>query len=180
MANKKIYNTDTYENKLPAVMKRLTVDSFNWDWGRWDAFVQFTYKGDTYSFNYSTTQSQSAANKNKRVQVLYYGSDCFCKIVLQLERLALMVEEGIYDLQTWCKGMKQLEAPKEIPGFFRLLNFTEIPESRDEVKRRFRELAKAVHPDVTGGVTNEAFKALKQAEQDALSYLGESNDPAGD
>ena len=173
MANKKIYNTDTYENKLPAVMKRLEVDSFNWNWGRWDAFVQFVYKGDTYNFTYSTEQSKVAAAKKKRVQVLHYGSDCFCKLVLQLERLALMVEEGTYDLQTWCKGMKQIEAQKEIPGCFKLLNFTEIPESQDEVKRRFRELAKAVHPDVTGGVTGEAFKALKQAEQDALAYLGE-------
>lgn len=100
---------------------------------------------------------------------LKYGSDAFAQIVLSLEDLARMVERGIYDLQTWVAGMKYLPPVIEIPAFFRTLGFEQIPSSEEEVKTRYRNLSKTVHPDMGGDP--EDFSKLTTAAEQCLKYL---------
>jgi hypothetical protein len=161
---KKLYGpTDEYERKLTRVMERLGVKEYNFNWDRWGAWVQFKYKGELYQFEHSVTKAQARGLK------LQYGSDAFAQIVLSLEDLARMVERGIYDLSTWVAGMKMLPPAREVPSFFKFLRFDRIPENVEEVKARYRELAKLMHPDVGGNA--EDFEKLKMAAEQAMQYF---------
>lgn len=162
---KQYADAEFYERKLAKVMERLQVQSYDWNWDRRGSWVQFRYKGELYRFEYSVEKAR-ARGKN-----LQYGSDTFAKIVLSLERLALMVEDGIYELSTWVAGLKFLPPPVEIPSFFRFLGFTEIPNGAEEVKERYRTLAKQLHPD-TGGNDGD-FQNLKTATEQAMAYFAD-------
>ena|SRR5690606_15929118 len=98
-----------------------------------------------------------------------YGSDCFAQVVLALEDLARIVERGIYDLSTWVSGLKALPPVVEVPSFFRVLGFTEIAAGVEEVKTRYRSLAKQLHPDAGGSA--EDFQALKRAAEQAIQWF---------
>ncbi|HHY95476.1 MAG TPA: J domain-containing protein [Firmicutes bacterium] len=152
-----------YERKLHRVMERLGVKEFNWNYDRCGAWVQFRYKGELYQFDHSVEKARARGIN------LHYGSDAFAQIVLSLEDLARMVERGIYDLQTWVAGMKMLPPVSEVPSFLRLLGFTEIPSDVEEVRARFRTLAKQFHPDVGGSA--EDFDMLKRAAEQAVQYM---------
>jgi len=153
----------TYEAKLEKVMGRLGVESYDYDWSRKECWVSFVYKGQHYRFSHSLENAQAHGVNVK------YGSDLFAQVVLSLEDLARMVERGIYDLSTWVAGMQYLPAPAKIPDCFLLLGFTYIPENAEEVKARYRELAKRAHPD--NGGTETEFVTLQAAQKAALEYL---------
>jgi len=154
-----------YEEKLEKVMARLGVEKFNYDWSRQACWVEFWYKGQLYRFDHSVANAQAHGVK------IQYGSDVFAQVVLTLEDLARMAERGIYDLQTWVTGMKALPAPAEIPRCFTTLQFTERPQSVEQVNEAYRRLSKVLHPD--GGGTAEQFKALTRARDEALEYFKE-------
>ena len=103
---------------------------------------------------------------------LNYGSECFAQIVLSLEDLARMVERGIYELSTWVAGMKFLPPPREVPQCFQALGFTETPSSADDVRARYREMAKQFHPDAGG--TDTEFRALTEASEQAIAFFGQT------
>lgn len=160
---KQYESADYYERKLARVMERLGIKEYNFNWSRWDCYVEFRYKGDLYRFEHSVEKARARGTD------LRYGSDAFAQVVLALEDLARMVERGIYDLQTWAAGMKYLPPPIEIPSFFRFLGFKEVPGSAEDVKERYRQLVKQMHPDVGG--TEEDFQKLRDAVERALKYL---------
>jgi hypothetical protein len=156
-------SADIYEKKLAKVMGRLEVDKFNFNWDRWSCFVEFTYKGELYRFEHSIEKARAKGLDLK------YGSDAFAQVVLALEDLSRMVERGIYELSTWVTGMKFLPPPIQIPSFFKFLGFEEIPGNPEDIKERYRQLAKQYHPDCGG---NEAdFKLLQENAEKAIKYL---------
>lgn len=155
---------DEYERKLHRVMRRLGVKRYTWNWDRWGAWVQFEYKGELYCFEYSVAKAQARGLK------LQYGSDAFSQIVLSLEDLARMVERGIYDLSVWAAGLKMLPPAADMPDCFRYLGFKQMPKTVDEVKERYRELAKIMHPDAGG--SEEEFERLQRAKEQAIAYFG--------
>lgn len=160
---KQYADATTYEGKLKRVMERLQINEFNWNYDRHGAWVEFRYKGSLYRFDHSVEKAKARGIN------ISYGSDAFAQIVLALEDLARMVERGIYDLQTWVSGMKYLPPVLEIPAFFKSLGFEQIPSSEEEVKTRYRNLAKTVHPDMGGNA--EDFNNLTRASEQCLQYL---------
>jgi hypothetical protein len=163
-ATKKYDPAQDYEKKLGRVMERFGAQEWDWNWDRHSSWVKFKYKGDWYQFDYTI---DTARSKGKN---LSFGSDCFAKIVLTLERLALMVEDGIYDLQRWVKDMKALPAAIELPSFLKFLGFVDIPKSEDEIKAKYKEMAMIMHPDKGGD--REDFMKLQQAYEKSLTYIG--------
>lgn len=153
-----------YEKKLDKIMERFQATECNYNYDRHGCWVEFRYKGNLYRFEHSIEKA-----KAKGID-LVYGSDAFAQVVLALEDLARMAERGIYDLQVWLEGMKFLPPVVEIPSFFKFLGFDRIPTDREEVKDRYRTLAKQMHPD-TGG-NQEDFKTLQKASEQAMKYLG--------
>lgn len=160
---KQYVDTAFYESKLKKVMERLNIKEYNYDWGRRGAWIEFRYKGDLYRFDHSVEKAKS------RGVNLLYGSDAFAQIVLALEDLARMVERGIYDLQTWVSGIKYLPPVIEVPSFFKLLGFDTIPVSEEDIRTRYRTLAKQLHPDGGGG--SEDFINLTKASEEAIKYI---------
>jgi hypothetical protein len=152
-----------YESKLNKVMERLGIKEYNYDFSRHGSWVEFRYKGELYRFDHSVEKAKSRGIN------LTYGSDAFAQIVLALEDLARMVERGIYDLQTWVSGMKYLPPVIEVPSFFKLLGFETIPASEEDIKTRYRTLAKQLHPD--GGGDSDDFINLTKAAEEAIKYL---------
>lgn len=144
-------------------MERLNIKDFNWNYDRHGAWIEFRYKGSLYRFDHSVEKAKS------RGVNITYGSDAFAQIVLALEDLARMVERGIYDLQTWVSGMKYLPPAIEIPSFFKTLGFEELPASEEDIKTRYKNLAKQLHPDVGGNP--EDFMKIQKASEEAIKYL---------
>lgn len=163
MAGKTYGSADSYEAKLRRVMQRLKVKEFNWNWDRFGGWVEFRYKGELYRFDHTVEKAKAKGVK------LMYGSDAFAQIVLALEDLARMVERGIYDLSTWVAGMKFLPAPQQVPECFRVLGFDRIPADVEEVRARYKLMARSAHPDAGGSA--EEFHQLTQAAEEATRYL---------
>lgn len=164
MPKKQYKRAGVYEQKLGRVMERLGVEKYNFSWDRTSCYVEFQYKGNLYRFEHSVEKA------HQRGFDLRYGSDAFAQVVLALEDLARMTERGIYDLQVWVQGMRYFPPPVEVPEFFRFLGFDQIPEE-EQVRERYRQLAKRMHPDVGGHMSD--FLKLKQAVEQALAYLQE-------
>lgn len=162
-ATKKYESPDFYEAKLARVMERFGASEYNYNWDRHMAWVEFRLKGQLYRFDHSIDKARARGFK------LTYGSDVFAQLVKALEDLARMTERGIYELQTWLVGMKFLPPAKSIPECFKALGFENIPEDAEEIKARYRTLAKQMHPDAGGSA--EDFDALQQATEAALKYL---------
>lgn len=123
----------------------------------------FACAGSFYRFEHTLEKAKSGP------QPLTYGSDCFAQIVLALEDLARMAERGIYELSTWLEGMKYLPPPTVIPECFRILGFDTVPTATEEVRARYKELAKTLHPDAGG--SNEDFKRINDAMQMAIAQM---------
>jgi hypothetical protein len=158
----------SYESKLERVMKRLKTEKYNFNYDRQGlAYVEFQYKGQAYRFEHSIEKAA------KHGITLKKSSDAFAQIVLSLEDLARMVERGIYDLQMWVSGMKFLPSAAEIPSFLKYLGFVEIPKSEDEVKAKYRNMSKLMHPD-TGG-NKEDFIKLQEAYDKSMAYVGKKD-----
>lgn len=156
---------DEYERKLLRVMARLGVaeEHVNWNFDRWGCWVEFRYRGELYRFDHSIEKAQTHG------VALRYGSDVFAQVVLALEDLARIVERGIYDLATWVSGMKFLPAPALVPQCLKDLGFAEIPATVQDVRTRYRELAKTLHPDAGGSAPD--FQKLKQASEQAIKFM---------
>ena len=161
--SKQYASPDTYEAKLERVMSRLGVEEFDYDWSRFECWVSFVYKGQSYKFSHSMDNAKSHG-VNVR-----YGSDLFAQVVLSLEDLARMVERGIYDLSTWVAGMKYLPEGKPLEPCFAGLGFTSTPDNIDVIKAQYKRLAKALHPD-TGG-DDAAFLSLNENYKKCLKYF---------
>lgn len=138
------------------------MEQFDFNWDRRGCWVEFRYRGELYRFDHSIEKAQA------RGVELMYGTDAFAQVVLALEDLARMVERGIYDLSTWVVGMKYLPPPVEVPSFFRFLGYEQIPAGPEDVKERYRQLAKTMHPDAGG--TEEDFVRLTTATEQAMKY----------
>lgn len=160
---KQYASADVYEKKLEKVMERFGVKEYNFNWDRHACWVEFRYKGNLYRFDHSKEKAQA-----KGVE-LRYGSDAFAQVVLALEDLVRMVERGIYDLQTWLSGMLYLPPVVEVPTFFKTMGFDRIPTDREEVRDRYRTLAKQYHPD--NGGNQEDFLTLQKASEQALKFF---------
>ncbi len=171
MATKKQYaGPEMYEDKLARVMERFGATEYNYDWTRHMAFVEFRYKGQLYRFDHSVEKAQARGFK------LTYGSDVFAQLVISLEDLARMAERGIYELQTWLEGMKFLPPPAVVPEYFKALGFEAIPANVEDVRARFKTLAKQAHPD--GGGSDDAFITLQEATRKAIEHIEKINKKA--
>lgn len=162
---KKYAEAGIYESKLYKVMARLGIDekdiSYNFD--RFGGWVEFRYKGEPYRFDHSVESAKAHG------VAISYRSDAFAQLVIALEDLTRISERGIYTFQRWISGMKYLPPVVEVPSCFKSLVFVEIPLSTEEVKDRYRGLAKEFHPD-TGG-NPEDFARLKAASEQCLRYF---------
>ena len=168
MAQKKQYaSPDVYEKKLERVMERMEVSEYNYNWDRHMAWVEFRRKGQLFRFDHSVEKAR------EKGFLLTYGSDVFAQLVITLEDLARMAERGIYELQTWLEGMKFLPPPIVIPDCIKALGFERIPDNAEDIKTRFRTLAKEMHPDAGGD--KEKFIALQEATKKAIEFLNSKN-----
>jgi hypothetical protein len=158
-------SAQSYEAKLLRVMERLGVKDYDYNFDRHGCWVQFKYRGEVYRFDHSVAKAKS------RGVNLAYGSDAFAQVVLALEDLARMVERGIYDLSTWVAGLRFLPPPVEVPACFKVLGFVQVPASVEDVKDRYRTLAKERHPDAGG--SSEEFQKLTDAKDLALAHFTE-------
>lgn len=153
-----------YERKLQTVSQRLKVDkgSLSFDWGRSGAHVTFRFKGQDYRFEHTLEKAA------KLGRPLYYGSDCFALIVLTMESLARMAENGFTeDLRPWIEGFKALPAGS-LPDFFVKLGLDHLPSS-EELTQRWRSLVRKVHPDAGG--SPELFHEVQVAYAQAQQYI---------
>lgn len=167
MPQKKHYGDPySYEQKLEKVMTRLGVKKYNYNWDRTDAFVEFYYKDGFFRFDHSVNRASKTKLK------LRYGSDVFAQLVFALEDLARIIERGIYDLSTWVSGLKALPPATKIEDWAQELNFNKMPESLDEAKASYKELAKTVHPD-NGEGNHEGFLKLQSAYNQAKDYFAQ-------
>lgn len=166
MAKSKEYGaTETYEKKLERVMERFGVESLDYDFSRREAWINFSYKGTRHHFSLSVEQTQGTKRQ------LAYGSDCFARLVLALEDIARMVEDGVYDLGTWMAGMKMLPESKTLMEWCQVLKFEQIPDHVSEIESRFKELVQTGHPDKGG--SGELLKALIQARKEGHAWFEE-------
>lgn len=164
MARGKRYADATfYERKLAKVMERFGVDDYNFNWSRFDCFVEFRYRGELYRFDHSVEKARDVGED------LAYGSDAFAQVVLALEDLARMVNRGIYDLSVWVAGMKFLPPVVEVPSFLRFLGFDELPTDAAQIRSRYRTMAKQLHPD--NGGNSEDFEALRRCAEQAMQWI---------
>lgn len=154
----------TYEAKLEKVMSRLSVEKYDYNWDRFSCWIEFWYRGQLYRFEHSIENAKAHGNNVR------YGSDVFAQVVLTLEDIARMTERGIYELSTWVAGLKALPKPKDIPMCFLQLGFNHIPTS-EELKKRYKELAKTNHPDVGGN--SEYFISIQNSFESAQKILKE-------
>ena len=144
---KKIYSPNVdYEKKLKTVMERFGVKKYSFDWTRSGyCYIEFTYQGEVYRFEDSIEKAKA---KKQNISLV---SDLFARLVLTLERLAKMVEDGTYELTAWIQRMnvKALPAANEntLPDCFKFLWYEEMPYSVEDLQKRYRQLAKAAHPD---------------------------------
>lgn len=154
---------ENYEVKLERVMKRLEVENYNYDWSRFECWVEFTYKGNRYRFSHGLDNAKAHGVNLK------YGSDAFAQVVLSLEDLARMAERGIYDLSTWISGLKMLPEEKKFEPCFTALGFAERPETLEDIKTQYHRMAKAMHPDAGGD--NAAFVALQDNYKQCIKLM---------
>lgn len=154
---------EIYERKLAEVMKRFQVDSYNFNWDRWGCWVEFRFQGELYRFEHSIEKARAQGIE------LCSGAEAFAQVDLTLEDLARMVERGVYDLATWVAGMKYLPEVVETPPFFRELGFAQIPAGPQEVRDRYRNLAKKIMSPEGGD--QEELEKVKQAAEQALKYF---------
>lgn len=163
---KQYADASAYEAKLEKVMQRFGVEKYDYNWDRFSCWVEFWYKGQLYRFEHSIENAKVHGSNVK------YGSDVFAQVVLTLEDIARMTERGIYELQTWVAGLKALPKPKDIPDCFKILGFSNIPDST-ELKSRYRQVIKTAHPDAGG--TQDYFITIQTAYREAEKILTEKD-----
>jgi hypothetical protein len=158
-----------YQSKLKNVMARFGVKEgeYTFDYGLRSSYIEFKLKGQLYRFDHSIEKAQKSGQK------LTSGSQAFAQLVIALEDLARMAERGIYELQTWIKGMLALPTPTTIPECFRILGFVDYPTSV-QLKARWKDLVKIAHPDAGGAVDH--FDIVKKAYDQAVHLLSQRDE----
>lgn len=157
MAGKKLYSGgfEEYEKKLRTVMEKIGVEKFNYDWNRQSCFVELICRGRAFRFEKSL---EDAARRRERITCV---SDLFAQIVLMLEDLARASSRGLFDFAEIVSGLPSLpEGTAGLEPCFISLGFSRRPESADEVRSRYRQLAKVMHPDAGGDAG--AFQLLSE------------------
>ena len=155
-----------YEKKLERVMTRLGVEKYDYDWvtsrNNNSCYIEMLYHGRVYRFENDTKQSaEHGCNRT-------CASDLFADVVYTLEGLARSIERGILSLDMLMAGIPSLPAPKEAEECLKVLGFEYKPDVFDEVKRRYRELAKTTHPDLADGDESaEQFQKISDAYEKA-------------
>jgi hypothetical protein len=79
---------------------------------------------------------------------------------------------GIYGLETWFRGIRSLPGSFEVPQYFKVLGFTEIPEGPEDVRQRYQTLTSQLPSD--GKEKDVKLEQLKNAAEDALHYFREN------
>ena len=159
-----------YEYKLERVMKRLGVDSYSFNWDRWGCYVDFYYRGELYRFEHSVEKARS------RGVELRSGSESFIEVVMTFEDIASIVERGIYGLETWVRGMKYLPSAIELPEYFKILGFTEVPGSLEDIRQRYQTLTSQLPSN--GGEKEAKIAQLKTRQRRLFITLGREGLPS--
>jgi hypothetical protein len=167
-ATKQYKDPDYYEKKLSVVMERLGVKQFDYDWTRKTAYLRFFYKDKWYRFDHD---DEKANKKAKTSEKIVYGTDVFAQLVLAIEDLSRIVERGIYDLDRWVADLVCLPPVNEDLDCFKQLGFNDIP-SEDQLKSRYKALAKKAHPDSPNG-DKEKFEEIKGIYNQCMDYLND-------
>ncbi|MFB5660951.1 hypothetical protein [Alteribacillus sp. HJP-4] len=118
------------ERKLIAVMKKLKIEDYTFNWDRSSCFIEFHYQDKPYKVEHSVQQA-----KVKGI-ILKNGLDCLMELIKSLEDLCVIIDRGTYKLETWIAGMEQQSAAKE-----------EIPEFEEEFHIRYKSLGKQAAPE---------------------------------
>lgn len=154
-----------YEKKFKRLMtERLKppAERFDWRCDRHGAWIEFTYQGRKYRFDQTIEKARA---KGKQ---MHYAADCFAQLVLFVESLVRASEADIFPLGII---LQALPAPVDLPPWCAGLGFNEMPESADEVKARYRQLVKAVHPDSNPAGSKQAFEAITAFYRQAMQYF---------
>lgn len=155
------------EKKLHRVMGRLGVEKYDYNWtqsrGGGNCYVEMLYKGSTYRFE---NDAQKSAECGRR---LTYVSDLFAAVVYSLEGLARAVEQGIFTLDMLLTGVPALPAAEPLEPCFAAMGFSSRPENEQDVKTRYKQLAKVMHPD-TGGSSEDMIR-LRQTYEECLRLM---------
>lgn len=159
--------TSDAEKKLARVMERLGVEKYQVDWSnsRSDTlvWVEMVYKTSTYRFENSASKSTATGRGLTTI------SDLLFSIVYSLEGLARAVEQDIFTLDMLMKGVPALPAASSIPRCYKLLGFTTEPTSEAEIHKKYRDLARQMHPDAGG--SEKAFSELRQAYDESIELF---------
>jgi hypothetical protein len=166
MGDKPYSGVSFYEYKLEGVMERFNVDSYTFNWDRWGCYVDFRYKGELYRIEHSVEKARS------RGVELRSGSESFIEVVRTLEDLSEIIDRGIYGLETWLRGIRRLPGSFEVPQYFKILGFAEIPEGPEDVRQRYQTLTSQLPSD--GKEKDVKLEQLKNAAEDALHYFREN------
>ncbi len=168
MAGKKLYSGgfEEYEKKLRTVIEKIGVEKFNYDWTRQSCFVELICRGRAFRFEKSL---EDAARRGERIVCV---SDLFAQVVLMLEDLARASSRGLFDFAEIVSGLPSLpEGAAGLEPCFASLGFFRRPESAEEVRSRYRQLAKVMHPDAGGDA--DAFQALRGNYRKCLELMEE-------
>jgi hypothetical protein len=118
------------ERRLSKVMKRLKIESYNFNYDRSSCFIEFRYRDSVYRLEHSIEKA-----KDKGLILLRNGLDCLAELIESLEDLSQIIERGTYNLEAWIAGMKKSSTVEEIPEFV------------EEVHIRYKSLGKQTHSD---------------------------------
>ena len=162
------YSTDTKLalRKLENAITRMGAGDVNYNYtnSRTDstAWVEFTYKGSKYRFEYSRSKAE------------YFGinipnaKDILIVLINGITDLARLAERGVFDFGQLVQGFKAIEFI-EVPQFALFMRFQTVPRNFVEVKTRYNELVKgAMRPESN----REDFEKLQQAYGLAKQYFG--------
>ena len=169
MSGKRKYQMtiEAASDKLARVMERMGVEKYDFDYAESKAakscWVELLCNGRAYRFVNDTAKSAACGRG------LVYMSDLFVELVYALEDLARAVEKGIFTLDMLLEGKMALPAENPMEPCFLALGFASRPESATAVKERYRQLAKALHPDAGGD--QAAFMALRENYESCLKLM---------
>ena len=165
-------DTTSYQSSWQTLAKKLDrvlgdrIGATNWDWNhdRYGAEVSWTKDGRYYRMHH--TIEHARANGQKKVKT---SKDCFAQLVYALEDQARGLERGIYTAVQGFAGFEALPPAPPIPECLKVLGFTQMPDSVEEVKTRRREVILQHHPDKGGDA--HAFQRLLAAAEEAETLV---------
>ncbi len=169
MSQKKRYQLtiDGAAGKLARLMERMGVEKYDYDYSETktakSCWVELMCNSRAYRFTNDTAKSAACGRG------LIYTSDLFAEMVYALEDLARSIEKGIFTLDMLLEGKLALPAAPTAEPCFQALGFASRPETAAAVKERYRQLAKAMHPD--GGGSSAAFAVLQENYRQCMELM---------